>query len=213
MSRAAFDPCLYLVTDAAACGARGVPETVRAAVAGGVTAVQLRDHRATARELTASAIELRDLLAGTGVSLVVDDRLDVALAVGADGVHLGQSDLPVGMAREIAGARLVIGWSVTCLSDAAAAAALAPGTVDYLGVGPVFTTATKPDAAAPIGLDGLRAICAASRVPCVAIGGITVERAREVTGAGVAGIAVAAAICAAREPTAAAAELRRRIGR
>ncbi len=213
MSRATFDPRLYLVTDAAACGARGVPETVRAAVAGGVTAVQLRDHRATARELTVSAIGLRELLAGTGVALVVDDRLDVALAAGADGVHLGQSDLPVGMAREIAGERLVIGWSVTCLSQAVAAAALAPGTVDYLGVGPVFTTATKPDAAAPIGVDGLRAICAVSPVPCVAIGGITVERAREVAGAGVAGIAVVAAICAASEPTAAAAELRRRTGR
>jgi thiamine-phosphate pyrophosphorylase len=205
-----LDLSLYLVTDVDACGARGVAETVRAAVAGGVTAVQLRDHRATARELVNTATQLQEILAGTNVCFIVNDRLDVALAVGADGVHLGQSDLPVAAARDIAGPTLIIGWSVTTPAEAKVAAALASGTVDYLGVGPVFATPTKNDAASPMGVDGLRAACAASPFPCVAIGGITAETVPSVMAAGACGIAVVAAICAARDPRAAAAELRRR---
>jgi len=210
VNRTAFDPTLYLVTDAEACGDRGVAATVRDAVAGGVTAVQLRDQRATTRAMCRAALELLEVLAGTGVALLVDDRLDVAMAVGADGVHLGQSDLPVVAAREIAGRGLVVGWSVTNLAEAEAAAALAPGTVDYLGVGPVFATATKADAGPPLGLDGLRAVCAVSTVPCVAIGGITAARRAQVLAAGASGIAVVSAICAARDPRAAAEALRGR---
>ena len=96
--------------------------------------------------------------ATSGVGLVVNDRLDVAMAAGADGVHLGQSDLPVEAAREIAGPEFVIGWSVTNFAEAKIAADLPPGTVDYLGVGPIYSTQTKLDAAAPMGVEGLRAI-------------------------------------------------------
>lgn len=212
MSRSDFDPTLCLVTDPGACGARGVLATVRAAVAGGVTAVQLRDHGASTRELFEAATALRDMLAGTGVPLLVDDRLDVALATGADGVHLGQSDLPVEAARSVAGPRLVIGHSVATVGEAQSAVALAPGTVDYLGVGPVFATRTKADAGPPIGIEGLRAICAASTLPCVAIGGVTAAHVREIAAAGAAGIAVVAAICSADEPGEAASELRALLG-
>lgn len=213
MSRPGLDLTLYLVTDTEACGTRGVTETVRAAVAGGASAVQLRDHRATTRELLDAACGLRDILAGSGVCFVVNDRLDVALAAGADGVHLGQSDLPAEAAREIAGPEFVIGWSVTNLAQAEAAAALPPGTIDYLGVGPVYATQTKLDAAPAMGLEALGAVCSLSPLPCVAIGGIDAEHVAELRAAGVAGVAVVAAICGAREPRAAAAELRGRWGR
>jgi len=205
-----LDPTLYLVADGEACSGRGLLEIVRAAVAGGVTAVQFRDHRATTRGLCQATAELCELLSGTGVPLIVNDRLDVALATGADGVHLGQSDLPVVAAREIAGPELVIGWSVTNFAEAELAAALPPGTVDYLGVGPIYPTPTKSDAAPPIGVAGLRAICAFSSLPCVAIGGINADHVAEIVAEGVAGIAVVAAICSAEDPCAAAAELLRR---
>jgi thiamine-phosphate pyrophosphorylase len=184
-----------------------VTETVRAAVAGGASAVQLRDHRATTRELVDAACGLRDILAGSGVCFVVNDRLDVALAVGADGVHLGQSDLPADLARAVAGPNFIIGWSVTSIAEANAAARFPAGTVDYLGVGPIFATPTKTDATPPMGVEALRRICALSPVPCVAIGGITADRVPDLITAGAAGIAVVAAICAADDPRAAAAEL------
>jgi thiamine-phosphate pyrophosphorylase len=209
MNRPRLDLTLYLVADGEACRDRGVVDTVRAAVAGGATAVQLRDHRATTRQLYEASLELRGVLEGSGVCFFVDDRLDVALATGADGVHLGQSDLPAEAARRIAGPEFVIGWSVTNFVEAAAAAAFPPGTIDYLGVGPVFPTGTKVDAAPPIGVEALRATCAASALPCVAIGGITADRVSELADTGAAGIAVVAAICSAEDPRAAAAELRR----
>ncbi len=213
MRRDAIDWTLHVVTDATACGARGVPAVVREAVAGGASVVQLRDHEATTRELCRAAEALRELLAGAGVPLVVDDRLDVALATGADGVHLGQSDLPVVAAREIAGPDLVIGWSVTDLREAELAWALPEGTVDYLGVGPVYPTRTKSDAAPPLGVVGLAAVCARSSVPCVAIGGITARDAGALAAAGASGMAVVSAICSAEDPRAAACELRARFTR
>lgn len=210
MSKGAVDWTLYLVTDAPACGSRGVVATVREAVAGGVSVVQLRDHEATTRALCRAAEAVRVVLEGTGVPLVVDDRLDVALAVGADGVHLGQSDLPVVAARAIAGPELLIGWSVTDRREAELASSLPEGTVDYLGVGPVFPTTTKADASPPLGIEVLGDICASATVPCVAIGGITASEAPAVAAAGAAGIAVVAAICSAVDPRAAASELRAR---
>jgi thiamine-phosphate pyrophosphorylase len=208
VSEPRFDPALYLVADFAACGGRGVVATVRAAIAGGVTAVQLRHHGTSTRSLYGEAIELRHAVLGTGVTLLVDDRLDVAMATGADGVHLGQSDLPVEKARAIAGSEFVIGWSVTNRAEAEAAAALDPGVVDYLGVGPIYPTTTKPDASPPMGIEELSAICRISRIPCVAIGGVTKDRVAALLDAGVVGVAVVSAICAAEDPRAAAAELR-----
>lgn len=202
MNRPPLDLGLYLVTDTALSGDRGVVETVRQALPGGVTAVQVREPHATTRELCALSRALLEVLAGTGVPLLVNDRLDVALAVGAQGVHLGQSDLPAEDAHRIA-PDLLLGLSVSTPAQVAAA----PDWLDYLGVGPVRATATKPEAAAPLGLAGTAALARQARVPCVAIGGIGSENAAAVRGTGVAGIAVVSAICAAADPRAAAAEL------
>jgi thiamine-phosphate pyrophosphorylase len=171
------DLTLYLVTDSALCGERGVLETVRAALPGGVTAVQVREPGATTRELCALSRAVHEVLAGTGVPLIVNDRLDVALAVGAEGVHLGQSDLDPADARRLGGAGLLIGLSVSTPEQVAHAAARPAGTLDYLGVGPVHATTTKPEAAAPLGLDGTRQLVAASPLPCVAIGGVGPQNA------------------------------------
>jgi len=198
---------LYLVTDTALCGGRGVVETVRAALRGGVSAVQVREPAATTRELCALTIALREVLDGTGVPLIVNDRVDVALVTGADGVHLGQDDLDPARTRALANG-LLVGLSVRTLAEAEAAATLPAGTVDYLGVGPVLTTATKTDAAPPLGLESTAAAVAATRLPTVAIGGIDALSAPAVRRTGVDGVAVVSAICAAADPAAAAASLR-----
>ena len=202
-----LDLSLYLVTDTVLCGDRGVVETVRAALRGGVTAVQVRDPHATTRELCALCEAVQQVLAGTGVPMVVNDRLDVALAIGADGVHLGQHDLTPEHARRLAGPGLVVGLSVSTEEELAQAAWLPPGVVSYFGVGPVAATPTKPDAARALGLDGTAALVAASPLPCVAIGGISIANALAVRVTGVAGLAVVSAICAATDPEAAAAAL------
>lgn len=206
----AFDAAslrLYLVTDAALCGARGVFETVRQALAGGVTAVQLRDHAATTRELLDTARQLKSLTMDAGVPLIVDDRLDVALAIGADGVHLGQSDLHPVDARRIAGPDLVIGHSVSCIDEVEEAGEWPAGTIDHVGIGPVFATPTKPKAAAPLGIDGMREVLACCAFPAVAIGGIKDIHVAPLRDAGAAGVAVVSAICAAEDPAAAARKL------
>jgi thiamine-phosphate pyrophosphorylase len=197
------DPRLYLVVDPV----HGPPDplaVVRDAVAGGVTAVQVRAPRATGLELYEATLAVLLALRGSGVAVVVDDRLDVALAAGADGVHLGRHDLPPEAARRVTGAGLSIGWSVTGPDDLE----IALDAVDLLGIGPVFATATKPDAAPATGLDGLRTLAAARTVPSVAIGGIDPGNARDVLATGVDGLAVSSAIAAAPDPGAAARALR-----
>lgn len=198
---------LYLVTDRALCGQRGVVETVRQAVAGGATFVQLRDHDATTRELYDVATQLRVVTAEAGVPFVVDDRLDVALAAGADGVHLGQSDLHPVQARRIAGPDFVIGHSVSSLDEIAAVADWPMDTVDYVGVGPVFATSTKPNAAAPLGIDGARDVLERCELPAVAIGGIKETHVAPLRAAGADGVAVVSAVCAAADPAAAVRKL------
>lgn len=203
---------LVMVTDPELCRRRGVVATAAAAVAGGATMVQLRDPHAPGRTLYELAAALLDALDGTGVPLVVNDRPDVALAVGAAGVHLGQADLPVPPVRALAGPAFLIGLSVSRPDELAEVRTWPAGTVDYLGVGPVHPTGTKPDAAAPLGLGGLRAVADASPVPCVAIGGIDEERAAAALSHGAVGVAVVSAICAADDPEAAARRLRHRLG-
>ncbi|WP_446665710.1 thiamine phosphate synthase [Flexivirga sp. B27] len=198
---------LYLVTDRALCGQRGVVETVRQAVAGGATIVQLRDHDATTRELYDVATQLRAVTAEAGVPFVVDDRLDVALAAGADGVHLGQSDLLPVHARRIAGPDFVIGHSVSSLDEIVAVADWPANTVDYVGVGPVFATSTKPNAAAPLGIDGVRDVLQRCELPAVAIGGIKETHVAPLRAAGADGVAVVSAVCAAADPAAAVRKL------
>jgi thiamine-phosphate diphosphorylase len=203
-----LDARVYLVTDTAQCGGpAGVVDTVRRAVAGGVTAVQVRDPAATTRELAALAGAVRDVLNGTGVPLIVNDRADVALAVGADGVHVGQHDLEPVAARHLIGPGLHLGLSVSNPAEHAAALALPVGTVDLFGVGPIRDTPSKTDAAPALGFDGLAAVCAAGALPCVAIGGLRTADAATVRRSGAAGMAVISAICGQPDPAAAAAAL------
>ena len=207
-----LDLSLYLVTDTRLCGGRlGVLDTVSAAVAGGVTTVQLRDPDASTRDLVELARALRDRLAGSGVRLLVNDRADVAAAVGADGVHVGQRDLPAAAARALLGADAYVGLSVHDPRQLDDVHALPAGTVDYLGVGPVFSQRTKGDAAPPCGTRTLADIVVKAGLPCVAIGGITVDNAAEVRACGVHGVAVVSAICGHADPAAAARALRERL--
>jgi thiamine-phosphate pyrophosphorylase len=206
--RPPFDPTLYLVTDTALAGARGVPDVVRAAVAGGVTAVQVRDKTASRRKLYQLTLAVREVLV-PGVALVVNDAVDVALLAGADGVHVGQSDLPAAEVRALIGPDRLLGLSVGTDDELAAALALPPGTLDVVGLGPVWAPPTKPEAATALGPGGVAALAgkaSAGGLRSVAIGGISPERAAAVTG--VDGICVVSAICAAPDPAAAARRLR-----
>jgi len=195
------DYSLYLVTDDALAGGRSIEWIVAEAVAGGVTCVQLREKHAESRAYYERARALRERLRPLGIPLIINDRLDIALAAGADGVHLGQGDLPCVEARHIAGPNFLIGISVSTTAEAQAAAR---DGADYLGISPIFDTPTKTDTPPATGIDGLRAIRAAVSLPLVAIGGIKVENAAAVVRAGADGIAVVSAIMAVADPRAAA---------
>lgn len=201
MRRPAVDWRLYLVTDPILCAPRSVVEVVQAAVCGGVTVVQLRDKHATARDLMAQAQQLKKWLSPRGVPLIINDRVDLAWACHADGVHLGQTDVPVQQAREWLGPHALIGLSVEN-KDQILAANKQP--VDYLGIGPVFQTSTKMDTHAPWGLQGIRAIRKLTQQTLVGIGGIHIENVHSVVQAGVDGVAVVSAICSSSEPMMAA---------
>ena len=193
---------LYLVTDQSIAGTRTLTDMVAAAVQGGVTCVQLREKYLNTRDFLAQAVLLKQLLHPHGIPLVINDRIDIALACGAEGVHLGQSDMPVAQARHLLPPEVFIGWSVETLADVTRSAAL---PVDYLGVSPIYATPTKSDAASPWGLEGLRQVRAATALPLVAIGGIHVGNAAELLQAGADGLAVVSALCAASDPCEAAA--------
>ena len=196
---------LYLVTDQASLRGRALSDVVLAAVHGGVTCVQLREKQLDSRDFHAQALALMDLLRPLGVPLIINDRLDIALACGAQGVHLGQSDLPVQAARALLPPEVFIGWSVETPAHVAQSASL---PVDYLGVSPVFATPTKTDTAAPWGLEGLQGLRAQTALPLVAIGGIHAGNAAQVLEAGAHSLAVVSAICSAPDPRASAQELR-----
>jgi thiamine-phosphate pyrophosphorylase len=196
MGRPQLDLSIYLVTDTAMCGQLGVVATVSAAVGAGASAVQLRDTDATDDELVSLGRRVVTALHGTGVAMVINNRVHLVEAVGADGAHVGQSDLGIAQARALLGPAAYLGLSVQTLEQVATAGECADqGALDYLGVGPVWGTTTKLDAAAPGGVEVLRQITTASPWPCVAIGGITLERMREVREAGAVGAAVVSAVC------------------
>ena len=199
---------LQLVTDRSLSRGRSLLEVVREAVAGGVTCVQLREKDCTTREFLHEAHLLAEFLKPLGLPLIINDRLDIALAVGADGVHLGQNDMPIGYARSIGLPGWIVGISAESVEDAILAE---EEGADYIGVSPVFSTPTKTDTSVPLGLDGLRQIRAEVGIPLVAIGGIHGGNAREVVRAGADGLAVVSAIIAADSPREAAAFLRREI--
>jgi len=192
---------LCLVTDRGLAGGRSVIDVALAAARGGATMVQLREKDATTRAFVDEARALKAALAPFGVPLAINDRLDVALAVDADGLHVGQDDMPVEAARRLMGPGKFIGLSITALDqvqrpDAAAA--------DYLGVGPIYAQQTKGDAAAPLGVDGLRRLRGLTGKPVVAIGGLTPDNSAPVLAAGADGLAVVSEIVAAADPEAAA---------
>ena len=195
---------LYLITDRGLAGGRPIESVVDAAVRGGVTAVQLREKNCCTRGFVELGRALARMLAPLDVPLIVNDRVDVALAIGAAGVHLGQGDMDYGTARRLLGPDAAIGLSIETVEQARAAE---PLDADYLGVGPVFPTATKPDAAPALGLAGLAQVRAVSRHRLVAIGGIGAGNARQAIESGADGVAVVSAICAAGDPGHAAAEL------
>jgi thiamine-phosphate pyrophosphorylase len=189
----------YLVTQADLSRGRTTRAVVEAAVAGGIDVVQVREKHRSAREQLAVARELRPLTAEAGVTLIVNDRVDVARAADADGVHLGDDDLPVDVARDQLGAEAVIGRSVSTVDGAREAAAAG---ADYLGVGAVYHTSSKDvdDEENGIGLDVVRDVDAAVDVPFVGIGGVTPENAADVVAAGADGVAVVSAITDAEDP-------------
>jgi len=199
------DWSLYLVTDRRLAGPRSLDDVVRAALRGGVAAIQLREKECPTRDFVDLARALKAILAPAGVPLIVNDRVDVALAACADGVHIGQSDMQYGDVRRLLGPDAIIGLSVETPEQAQRAASF---DVDYLGVGPIFPTPTKTDAAPAWGIEGLAALRSASRHVLVAIGGIHRENAGDVIRAGADGIAVVSAICAAEDPEEAALDLR-----
>ncbi|SFT36624.1 thiamine phosphate synthase [Halomonas saccharevitans] len=201
------DLSLYLVTDGGLCADHGLEETVVAAVRGGVTLVQLRDKHATDAEMIDQARRLKAALEGTGVALIINDRLEVALASGADGLHIGQDDGDVARARAALGPQAILGLSVQTHEQLAR---LDTSALDYLGLGPVFATPSKHDHATPLGFEGLAALVAASPLPSVAIGGLKVEHAEAVRQAGAGGLAVISAICGTPDPEAAARAFPRR---
>lgn len=203
-----MDYSLYLVTDRGLSRGRTNVEVVREAVAGGVTCVQLREKQAETREFIQEARSLLGVLRPLGVPLIINDRVDVALSAGVDGVHLGQQDMALEEARQMAPPPWIIGVSAESVEDAVRAE---KGGADYIGVSPVFATPTKTDTAPPLGLEGLRAVRAAVSLPLVAIGGINVRNVREVIRAGADGLAVVSAIVSAEFPRLAAADLRQEI--
>lgn len=208
MNPSSWDFSLYLVTDRELSRGRSTMEIVEAAVEGGVTMVQLREKHLGTREFLQEAQSIRSFLRGRGVPLILNDRLDIALAVEADGVHLGQSDLPLVLARKILGGRMKIGVSVESVEDAVEAERCG---ADYLGISPVYSTPTKTDTAPALGLVGVRAIREAVQLPLVGIGGLHAGNCAELIRHGADGVAVVSAIVSAEDPAVAARELCARI--
>jgi len=176
-------------------------ELAEMALAGGADTIQFRSKSGKIRELIETATQMKALCKEAGVPLIINDRVDIALAVGADGVHLGQDDFPIPLARKLLGPAAIIGSSagnmeeaLKCLSDGA----------DYIGSGPVYGTDSKPDAGKPTGVENIRIIAAEIPLPIIAIGGITDPDINELLGAGAHGVAVISAVCLDDNPEAAA---------
>ena len=195
---------LYFVTDRGLCGEKPLAEVVLQAIRGGASCVQLREKDVSTRFFVEEALRIKALMAPFHVPLIINDRLDVAFAVGADGVHVGQEDMPYETARRLMGPKAIIGLSVETWEDVERAESL---DCDYLGVSPVFATPTKTDTKEPWGLDGLAKIRAFSRHPLVGIGGLHAGNAEAVVLAGADGVAVVSAVCASPDPFQASREL------
>jgi thiamine-phosphate pyrophosphorylase len=191
---------LYFVTDRGLCGKKPLEEVIIQAVEGGAAYVQLREKDVSTRFFVEEAKRIKKLLGKYRVPLIINDRVDIALACGAEGVHIGQEDMPYEIVRKLMGQKAIIGLSVETWEDVEISETL---DVNYIGVSPVFSTPTKKDTKGAWGLEGLAKIKAFSRHPLVAIGGINESNAREVVEAGADCIAVVSAICASSYPEAA----------
>ena len=191
------DLALYLVTDRGLSLGRDLETVVLQAVEGGVTLVQLREKDIDTRSFIDLGLRLKAALAGSGVPLLINDRVDVALAVDADGVHIGQSDMPYGMARRLLGPGKIIGLSVETMDEVVQANGL---DVDYIAVSPVFATSTKTDTLTPFGYEGLERACKLTRHPVCGIGGMNAGTVGRAIACGADGVAVVSAIVSAPDP-------------
>lgn len=200
---------LYLVTDEELLLGKDLCQTVVSAVKGGVTMVQLREKNSSTREFIERAVRLKNALAPYKVPLIINDRLDVALAAGADGLHIGQSDMPYDCVKRILPAGMLIGLSVESRQQVYEANQM---EVDYIAASPVFSTLTKTDTLIEWGLDGIRWIKSVSRHPVIAIGNIKKTNIASVFDAGADGVAVVSAVIASAEPETAARELLKAAG-
>lgn len=203
-----FDLSLYLVTDRELSLGRNLEWIVEEAVKGGVTMVQLREKDCSTREFIALAVKLKETLSNYNVPLIINDRVDVALAANADGLHIGQSDMDYATARRLLRYGKIIGLSVESMEQVYEANET---DVNYIGISPVFSTNTKTNTAPPFGLKGITEVMAVSKHPAVAIGGINNTNAAAVLQAGANGIAVVSAICSANDPQEAARELKAKL--
>ncbi len=198
------DYSLYLVTDKGLCKGRDLVRAVQEAVQGGVTMVQIREKNCTAGEFLNTARTLKQKLSGSGIPLVINDRVDVAMAAGADGVHIGQEDLPYAVVREMVGPNCIIGISINTYDQLWQALRT---DVDYLSISPVFTTQTKADIKEPFGLEGLKKARAMTDKPLITIGGINRDNLSDIMSTGMDGVALVSAVCSADSPADAAREL------
>jgi thiamine-phosphate pyrophosphorylase len=192
----AVDYTLYLVTDRGILGDRDLFTAVEEALKGGVTMLQLREKTASSRDFYQLAVRMKELAAAYQVPLIIDDRLDIALAADAGGLHVGQDDLPVAVARRILGPGKILGYSVSTVEEAIYGE---QNGADYLGAGPVYATGSKADAGSPIGIDGLRQIKQSVAIPVVGIGGVGEANILDVKRTGVDGASVISAIMGSRD--------------
>lgn len=196
---------LYLVTDRSLSLGRDLSWIVEEAVKGGVTMVQLREKDCSTKQFVELAIQLKKMLASYRLPLIINDRVDVALASDADGLHIGQDDMPYLIARKLLGKNKIIGLSVETMEEVFEANKL---DVDYIGISPIFATSTKTDTKQPFGIEGIKKVMAVSKHPAVAIGGIHSNNTKEIIEAGANGIAVVSEICSAADPRKAAENLK-----
>ncbi len=199
---------LHVITDTTVQDRCSHAELALLAVRGGADTIQYRSKCGDVRRMIAEAADVRDVCRAANVLFVVNDRLDVCLAIGADGVHLGREDMPLAAARRVLGARFVVGGTVR---NAAQLAEAARDGADYVGLGPVFTTMTKDVGHAPLGLEGVAAVAQGAAIPVVAIAGIGPADVVPLLRAGAFGVAVIGAVAGAADPTAATAEFARGI--
>ena len=202
------DYSLYLVTDRALSLGRSNLVVIKAAVEGGVTLVQLREKKATTREFYQEGLKIRAYLKASNIPLIINDRVDIALALDAEGVHLGQADMPIDLARKILGPRKIIGASVFTLKEAKIAEELG---ADYLGLSPIFVTETKPELTQHLGIKGIPLLKEAVQIPVVGIGSMSESNAYEAVKAGLDGVAVVSAICSREDPRAAAEAIKKEV--